>query len=266
MHIPWRGSCNQPPSGNASSDHNFIRRETSLTAGEGRNRTAFLLMGALFVIGIAGTAVLEWSDLDRGGAALFYFPGEKDGGWALGRTFPWDVLYDYGELPGIALAVVCAALYGLTWMGKVPQRYAKPCLVVVLTVLLGPGLAVNGMLKEGWGRPRPADVALFGGQTEYRAVWQPGGPGHGKSFTCGHCAIAFAVSSGAALFPAFSSLWFLTLVSGFVYGLAMSLTRIVQGGHFPSDCLWSGVIVYLIFFALYYLVFRIPEEQETGQE
>jgi hypothetical protein len=33
---------------------------------------------------------------------------------------------------------------------------------------------------------------------------------------------------------------------GIVYGFGMSLTRVAQGGHFTSDVLWSGGIMYLV--------------------
>ena len=38
------------------------------------------------------------------------------------------------------------------------------------------------------------------------------------------------------------------------FGLAVGITRIVQGRHFPSDILWSAGIVYLSAVTIYYAV------------
>jgi len=139
-------------------------------------------------------------------------------------------------------------------------------MVVVLTFALGPGLIVNGLLKEFWGRPRPADLAMFGGSAQYRAVWPPAGPGAGKSFSSGHVATAFALCSGASFYSLHPSLSGAALVVGLSYGLLMGLARIAQGGHFPTDVLWSGVIVLSVLTWLHFLVLRIPEQPSSRRK
>ena len=58
----------------------------------------------------------------------------------------------------------------------------------------------------------------------------------------------------------------LALLAGACYGALMGVARMAQGGHFPSDVLWAGGVVYLVGLSLYYLL-RLdlgesPEEKE----
>jgi membrane-associated PAP2 superfamily phosphatase len=46
------------------------------------------------------------------------------------------------------------------------------------------------------------------------------------------------------------------LVAGVLYGLMMGLARMIQGGHYLTDVIWSGVLVYMTGLVLYYL-FRL---------
>ncbi len=225
-----------------------------------------VIISALFALGIAGTVLLDVTGKDFAWTGAFYDWGSPHEGWMSARWTPWALLYDYGELPGIVLAVVGLTGCVAARLGKVPQQYAKPCLVVVLTVILGPGLLVNGILKNNWGRPRPQDVAAFGGQAAYRTVSEPGGPGMGKSFPCGHCSMGFSFASGAAFFPYHPVIGVGSLVAGIAFGTLLGFARIAQGGHFPTDVLWSGVLVLMLIAGLYYFVFRIPEVSEEREQ
>jgi lipid A 4'-phosphatase len=170
-------------------------------------------------------------------------------------------LYDYGEHPGVFL-LVAAIAYGIAaWVGEIPRRYARPCMAIVLAIALGPGLLVNGILKPYWGRPRPVEVTNFGGNKEFRPVWKPGGPGAGRSFTCGHCAMAFSLASGVAFYPLYPTISICAVVGGVAYGTIMGAARMAQGGHFPTDVLWSGALVLMLITLLYYVVLKIPETE-----
>lgn len=228
-------------------------------ASLGPRTRSLVIVAGLFLFGVVATLLLELSGLDLALAREFYVPGGANEGWAFGREQPWAWLYDYGEAPAWVLGVGALILYAASKAGKVRQEYQRRCLVVVLTIALGPGLVVNGILKEYWGRPRPAQISLFGGQTDYRPVWHPGGPGQGRSFTCGHCSMAFAVSSAVAFYPIHPVLSVGAFVAGTAYGIVMSVARMAQGGHFATDCLWSGIIVIALLVLLYDCVFRVPE-------
>ena len=148
--------------------------------------------------------------------------------------------------------------------GKAKHQYAKSCLVVILTVALGPGLLVNGILKPYWGRPRPADITAMGGTQEYHKVWIPAGVKGGKSFPCGHCSMGFSLTSVAAFYPLHPVLSVCALAGGVACGALLGVTRIIQGGHFPTDVLWAGILMLMLLATLYYLVFRVPEQSDSS--
>jgi lipid A 4'-phosphatase len=213
----------------------------------------------LLCFGLAATVLLEYWGADLTWTGVWYDSGGPAGGWIHGHQAPWSVLYDYGEIPTILLTIGAAVLFLAARLGKAPAHYQRPCLVVVLTVLLGPGLLVNGILKNYWGRPRPAEIARFGGTWEFQRVGQIGIPGRGKSFPSGHSSMGFAIASASAFYPYHPAIALGALGTGIAYGTLMGVGRMAQGGHFPTDILWSGVLVLFITALLYYVVFRIPE-------
>jgi len=218
-----------------------------------------LIIFGLLGSGIIGTVLMDAFNADLSWTAAFYREGGSNEGWIYGRSAPWSWLYDYGEIPTFILVAAALAIFTASRFGRVAEAYRKPCLVVILTVIIGPGILVNGLFKGCWGRPRPAEISAFGGVWDFRTPAQPGVLGRGKSFTCGHCAMAFAVASGVAVHPLHPGAALLFLVSGLAYGAVMGVARMAQGGHFPTDVLWSGVIVLVVLTALYYLVLKIPD-------
>lgn len=189
------------------------------------------------------------TDIDGALSALFYAP---DVGWRYAEAWGWRWLFEFGQGPAIAMASGAFVVLIGSWLRPVWVPYRRACLVLVLTVLLGPGLVVNSVLKPYWGRPRPRQVAMFGGVQAYHPWWQPGGYGSGKSFPSGHAAMGFAMVAGAVLIPQRYGRWRHAAIGmALGYGLLMGCGRIVQGGHFFSDVLWAGVIVVLITYVLW---------------
>jgi membrane-associated phospholipid phosphatase len=122
---------------------------------------------------------------------------------------------------------------------------------------LGPGLLVNGTLKEHWGRYRPFDVSEFGGTGPFVAWWDPrGGCPTNCSFVSGDVSGAMWTIAPAALAP---PQW-----RAAAYGAALTLTaamaviRVVQGGHFSSDVIFAGVFTFLVVWLCYALIYRWP--------
>ncbi len=218
-------------------------------------RRGLIFLGGLFLLLVALTASLTAAGVDLKLAGRFYMPSR---GWYLGSDQPWLWLYRYGTIPG--LVVTLAALVGwfVTGIRRELAAWRPYCLLVVLTTLIASGILVNAVLKQYWGRPRPDQVTQFGGQWVYRDVYNPGTPGQGGSFPCGHCAMGFTLIS---LFFVYKQSKLVAIAgggSGVILGTALSATRIVQGAHFLTDTLWSLGINLLVAAALYYLVLSIP--------
>ncbi|MGC8905863.1 MAG: phosphatase PAP2 family protein [Desulfomonilaceae bacterium] len=225
-----------------------------------------LVVGVLLGLGVAGTWIIERDGLDIACSKYFYSFGGREGtsGWIAGSFQPWRLLYRYGEMPGIAMCGAALVAFGASWLGLAPQKWRRPCLVIILSIIIGPGLLVNGVLKPWWGRPRPVDVVEFGGAMKYHDVWARSSCCGGKSFPCGHCAIGFSLSSAVAFTPFYPVIGYVGLAAGLLYGSVLSAARLIQGGHFLSDILWSFVIVYVVIVVLYYFVFPVSEKGEQA--
>lgn len=180
-------------------------------------------------------------DFDLTISAIFYNPTLSPP-WFLGERAPWIWFYRYGEYPAL-VAAICAVLIWLASL-RWPSwgHYRRKCAFLVLAVALGPGFVVNGLLKPTWGRPRPRQIELFGGSFSYRPWWQPGGLSRGKSFPSGHAAMGYILVVGTCLVPPPRGRWLRPLVFGvtLTYGTVLGYTRILQGGHFASDIIYSG--------------------------
>ncbi len=184
--------------------------------------------------------------LDLTLSALFYAE-QPTPAWYLKDAMPWGWFYTYGELPACMMAigaflVLLGSLRRAAW-----RQYRRSCLLLVLAVALGPGLLVNGLLKPFWGRPRPRHIEQFAGTQAYRPWWQPGGPGAGESFPSGHAAMGYVLLAGAVLVSGGRRVWLgrLALGGALAYGTLVGIARVVQGGHFASDVVWSGLLMYL---------------------
>jgi len=178
-----------------------------------------------------------------------------DGKWTTGYMQPLQLLYKLDRGPAIALAMagLIAALIGAIY--KQRRSWIRPGLFLVILLALGPGLIVNTILKDYWGRPRPREIVQFGGKKEFLHPWQKGIAHEGRSFPSGHSSAAFYLTAPFFVYRRknrrVARLW---LIGGLSFGLMMTIARITQGGHFLSDNLWAWGIVHLTAVALYYLL------------
>jgi len=207
---------------------------------------------------LAGTLLLCLTGADVALSRQFY--GGLDTNWPFLNAQPWRGIYDFGVYPGLALGIggLIVALAAPFFQKLRP--WGKAGCFLALALSLGPGLIVNGVLKPQWGRPRPSQVAAFGGDREYLPVWVRGPDTNGKSFPCGHASIGFFLMLPAFLVyrrrPRLARAFF---GLGLAYGGVLGLTRVVQGRHFPSDVLWSAACVYFCGLALYVLLRLEPD-------
>jgi len=113
----------------------------------------------------------------------------------------------------------------------------------VLVVVLGIGLLVHTVLKDGMGRPRPRDVQAFAGPTAFVPVFVPSQFCQTNcSFVSGHSAVGFALMSlGMFGIRRRRQFW---LCTGLVAGGLIGLVRIAQGGHFLSDIVFSLIAIW----------------------
>ena len=111
-------------------------------------------------------------------------------------------------------------------------------------------IIVNVLLKGFWGRARPNDIMEFGGKDSFSAWFEYSNACNTNcSFVSGDASVGFSLI--ALYFITKNKLFFwLSLLSGIILGTV----RILEGGHFLSDVLISGLIIYslsLVQFQIY---------------
>ena len=219
-----------------------------------------LLISVLLIFLLVFTLWGEANDVDRRFSAQFF---STENAWFLADSFPWNWLYDYGVAPGIVLSILCFVSWIFSRTDPARARLRPYLLICTLTPFIASVLLVNVVFKDHTGRPRPREITQFNGAWEYKPVLKAGLPGRGHSFPCGHCSIAFTLTSGIVFWRRSRKFALSSLSVGLAYGILMSIARIAQGGHFLSDALWSLGIVWLTLIALYYFVFQPPRTENN---
>jgi lipid A 4'-phosphatase len=215
----------------------------------------------LALVALIGTVPFWLTDLDIRVAALFWHP-ELDNPWVEAEGPLWSFLYVAAPLAmGVVLLGGLLVLAGgRLWTGM--RRLRPYAVLAIATALIGPGLLVNGLIKDQWGRPRPHQVEALGGARDYLPPLKPGEPGKGKSFPSGHSSVGFMLG-------VFFLIWrrrrprlaWMALAAAIAFGLLLGIGRMAAGDHFLSDVIWSGVFVYGIALLLYYGILRIPRQE-----
>lgn len=201
---------------------------------------------------VAVSLVFRFFDLDLRVEGYFFVP---EAGWIYQDRDPWDSLYHYGILPVILTGLGALLVYVASFRWAQLRGYRSVALFLVLLGIIGPIGVVNLVFKEHWGRPRPCEVVQFGGEKRYLHVWQKGVSGQGRSFPCGHCSAGFFFIGLLFVMRPRSRRWAaIALAFALGYGALMGIARMVQGGHFPTDVLWSAGFMYLCSLGLYYLL------------
>ena len=199
------------------------------------------LMAGSAAAGLAAAALfLAWPALDPAVARWFYVEGE---GFPLSRSPAMQALSE--ALRALAIAGGAAALLAVLWRtlarapAWVPERRAAACALAV--IVIAPGLLVNTVLKDNWGRARPAQTVAFGGDKAFSPPLAIADQCERNcSFVSGDAAVGFTLVAFALLHAARRRAW---LAAALGAGLAIGAERIAQGAHYPSDVVFSGVVV-----------------------
>lgn len=116
---------------------------------------------------------------------------------------------------------------------------------LLCSLAVGPGLVVNLILKDSWGRPRPSTIREFGGGDIYvPPLVMSDQCDRNCSFSSGHGALGFWPVALALLAP---PAWRpVAVAAAVVFGAMVGFVRIAQGGHFLSDVVVSAIITVAI--------------------
>lgn len=193
-----------------------------------------------------------------------------DGGW-VGARQPFPAIRTLVPLavilPVAAVLLLPAAralLCQHRWAKRLPALPPRMILFVLLSFALAPGLVVNILLKDHWGRARPAQITEFGGSRQFTPPLQPAFQCQRNcAFVSGDASAGFALLSIAFVArPGWRRrLSLAALAAGSLFGLI----RILQGGHFLSDIVFSGLITTGVIWLLQRMILPPdPRGADTG--
>jgi len=226
------------------------------------NRTGLII--ALAIAAVVGLLFGLYPQLDLRLSRYFYEFVDKPNYFAL-RIYPPVMLgRDIGLwAPTLLIIPVVAALVIkliLPWRKMLLS--GRAVVFLIATLALAPGLMVNVVLKDHWGRPRPIDVTQFGGEQHFVAWWDPRGDCPDNcSFVSGDVSGAFWTIAPAALAP---PQWRALAYGGaLALGTGMAAFRVMAGGHFVTDVVFAGVFTFLIIWLVHGLVYRWPRTRLT---
>lgn len=193
-----------------------------------------------------------WPALDL--AVANYFFQAADGSQP--ATWTWVVFVNrYVPLMfrcGLLLALF--ALVYTAWRHSRGWRAGAIPAFILAAGLLGPGLAVNGVVKTIWERARPFQVQPFGGERSFSRAGVPADECEQNcSFVSGHVACGFFLATLMLVDRRRSGLW---IVSGTLSGLAIGFCRMAAMDHWLSDVLWAYPVTLISSLLTYELLSR----------
>jgi len=203
---------------------------------------------------------LAFPQIDLSVANLF---STQEGDFAA-RGASWEQLM-YGSIDELLL-VVGLGLIGAWIIGRRRQQAGRVVTgrrlaFLLLLLALVPGLIVNAILKEHWGRARPIQLEQFGGNRAFTPAFVVSDQG-GGAFSSGHVAAAAWLVAVPVVLFGFGSTW---TTLALLYLLAMVLARMAAGAHFLSDVLTSILLVWMGFLMLQRLLPLEPSGQRSAE-
>lgn len=226
------------------------------------NRTGLTIALAIGVL--VGVVFGVFPQLDLDVTALFFNPATH-----AFLTWPWRWVEHVRDAASILIALLVApaffAVLGKLIMPRRPMLIAgRAALFLIVSLVLGPGVLTNGLLKEHSARMRPEDVTQFGGSERFTPWWDPRGPCTSNcSFIAGEPSGAFWTLAPAALMP---PQWRpLAYGAALLFGAAMALLRMASGAHFFTDVVFAGVLTFLVVWTLHGLIYRWRRTRLTDE-
>lgn len=154
----------------------------------------------------------------------------------------------------VLLGLIVVAVRG----GWPCRREARKALFLICGLAMASGLVVNGLFKASWGRARPIQIEAFGGEAEFTRAWAITDQcASNCSFVSGEASSAAWIAAAAVVMT--PQPWRAILIPiAFAYAAALSLNRLLFGGHFLSDIVLSWAITVLVLCVLHHLMLHCP--------
>lgn len=185
--------------------------------------------------------------LDVATSALFHDAAAEHGAFPIAGSDWGRALRKVGLLLPrfLVIGLVLSLLWALVRPAKRMLIAPKVVLYLVSLMIVGPGIVTNLIFKNNWGRPRPHQVDLFGGDFSFVL---PGSLSDACQSNCsffsGEASAAFWLVAVALVVPiAWRHVWLGAMVP---LAFVISLLRVMFGGHFLSDVTIAALATLLI--------------------
>ena len=207
----------------------------------------------------------ELTDVDRAIMRLAFDPGSRS--FPLRSNFWLEVVMHHWTkyaVAGLAGAAATRYVLGVAFPGLCSGR--RLWLFLALALVLAPASVTLG--KAASDRPCPWDIDEFGGHVRYTRLLEPPSSHieRGRCFPAGHASTGFALMAvyfvGFAARRRRAARWGLALGVG--AGLVLGSGRILQGAHFLSHVLWSGLFCWTVMVVLYWMILHRSGEVAIG--
>ncbi len=182
---------------------------------------------------------------------LFY-----DGSFYLNDELWVQFFYRYAPLFAVIVGIIALILLLVSHFSKKEPFKVKKVVwgYLLLALLVGPGLVVNVIFKNNWGRARPHQTVIFGGEKKFTPAFvMTDQCKRNCSFSSGHAAAGFFFIALALLARSHKKFY---LFLAILFGAMVGFGRIVQGAHFLSDVVFSFIFVYIVSNVLYHLMIK----------
>jgi lipid A 4'-phosphatase len=211
-------------------------------------------IAAVVALGVAfGALFLSYPELDIIVARQFYLAPHN---FTLSDT-PIGAFFSRGiEILMLVTGVLLLAALAVVAIRRRPLLglNARTLVYLILSYAIGPGLVVNLILKNHWGRARPIDISAFGGQSRFSpALLISDQCDHNCAFVSGDASVAFAFLAFALILPR----WRIPAIAGaLLFGAGIGAIRMMQGAHFISDVIFAGIFTALVVLVLKYVLLK----------
>lgn len=201
----------------------------------------YLVNISLIITAFLTFLLVLFPEIDISFSQLF-FSGER--GFIYQENF---VVYQlYALLPLLTKLFILVCLLYLVYLIVKYRSYKRilrsGVFFLVIAAAISPGLVVNEVFKENFGRARPRHIEEFNGKREFTGAFTMSDQcKRNCSFSSGHAAMGYFLT---AIAYTTNLLYFNRIyLIGIVFGSLVGLSRIVMGGHFLSDVLASAFVV-----------------------
>jgi len=225
-----------------------------------------VFLSLLLVLAATSLFFVVFPGIDIGASSLFY--RQVDGFW-LGGSPALAAYRSAFNITSMGVAVLSLVFWGVSaWRGSVFAVPGRVWAFISGLYILGPGLLVNGLLKEYSGRARPAYVNEFGGESSFTPAFRFTDQCESNcSFVSGEGSSATAFFIAVLVLGAYvrDPLRRRAVIAiGFAVALLAAVLRVAKGRHFLSDTLLSMLFVALIAVFLSFLLLRDGLDAPSG--